>query len=210
MTKQPLDDELPEVQPFELELLPKAFQAYAEDCAELMQVPLEFIGVPLMAFAGSTIGRQAGVFPQRLTKWVEFPNFWGGLIGSPGLKKSAAIAAAGRPFRKLAERAQKEYEKERLYFEAKKDVLEVTAKIQKKKFEKKLEELFTHTDDPEIPEGPDLPTAYEPKLRRYSCAQVTQEALVDLLAVNPRGIPRGEGRACNALAAYRGEGAAER
>ena len=122
-----------------------------------MQVPLlEFIAAPLMVFAGSTIGRQAGIYPQRLTKWAEFPNFWGGLIGSPGLRKSAAIAAAGRPFRKLAERAQREYDQERFRFEASKDLLEVTVKIKRKKFEKKIAELYDHTEQPEIPEGPRL------------------------------------------------------
>lgn len=188
-SKQPLGDELPEVEPFELDLLPEAFKAYAEDCAELMQVPLEFIAAPLMLFAGSTIGRQVGIYPQRLTKWTEFPNFWGGLIGPPGLKKSAAIAAAGKPFRKLAEQAQRDYEAARFHFEAQKDVLEVTVKIKRKKFEKKLAELYDHTESPELP---DLPTFEgdkpEPKLRRYSCAQVTQEALVELMAANPRGI----------------------
>ena len=105
----PFDDELPEVAAFELDLLPVSFQAYAEDCAELLQVPVDFIAAPLMIFAGSTIGRQVGIHPQRFTGWTEFPNFCGGIVGSPGLRKSASISAAGKAFRKLADRAGEEF-----------------------------------------------------------------------------------------------------
>jgi Protein of unknown function (DUF3987) len=182
-------DELPPVEPFDIELLPKAFQPYAVDSAELMQVPLDFIGVPMMVFAGAAIGRQVGIHPQRKTNWVEYPNMWGGLVGSPGLRKSAAINAAGRPFRKLGEVAEAIYEAARARYEKSKEVLEISVKVKRKKYEQEVTKAYACTEDPELPDAPAIPKgSTPPQLTQYSTAQVTQEALLDLLIANPRGM----------------------
>jgi len=77
-----------------------------------MQVPLEFVAVPMIVAAASIIGRKVVIKPLQNDPWIVVPNLWGFLVAEPGSMKSPAIAEAMKPLEALAHKASKTHEKE--------------------------------------------------------------------------------------------------
>jgi putative DNA primase/helicase len=73
-----------------------------EDTADRMQVPIDFPAVTaVMALAG-VVNRRASIQPKHADQtWVVVPNLWGGIVASPGQKKSPAISAIMAPLRAI-------------------------------------------------------------------------------------------------------------
>ena len=83
---------LPSVKPFDAQMLPEVFRAYVKDQSELMQVPQDFIAVSLIVSAAAVLGNGWAIAPKALDEsWLVPPVLWGGLIGRPGVKKTAAM-----------------------------------------------------------------------------------------------------------------------
>ena len=93
---EPLPDPLPPVPTLDAALLPEPVRAWCQHIAASMQVPLEFVGVPVMVTLGAAIGRNAAVSMKQHGGWFEFPFLWGGVVGRPSSGKSPAIAPAMR------------------------------------------------------------------------------------------------------------------
>ena len=93
---EPLPDPLPPVPTLEAALLPQSVRAWCQHLAASLQVPLEFVGVPVMVTLGAAIGRSAAVSMKQHGGWFEFPFLWGGVVGRPSSGKSPAIAPAMR------------------------------------------------------------------------------------------------------------------
>jgi len=90
----PLPALVPHVQEFDLGVLSLIFREYVVDRAELMQVPPEYIAVPLMISLGATVGRAVSIQPKENdTSWRVVPNLWGAVVGDPGVMKSPAANA---------------------------------------------------------------------------------------------------------------------
>lgn len=93
---EPLPDPLPPVPTLDPALLPEPVRAWCQHIAAGLQVPLEFVGVPVMVTLGAAIGRSAAVSMKQHGGWFEFPFLWGGVVGRPSSGKSPAIAPAMR------------------------------------------------------------------------------------------------------------------
>lgn len=93
---EPLPDPLPPVPTLDAALLPEPVRAWCKSLATGLQVPLEFVGVPVMVTLGAAIGRSAAVSMKQHGGWLEFPFLWGGVVGRPSSGKSPAIAPAMR------------------------------------------------------------------------------------------------------------------
>lgn len=93
---EPLPDPLPPVPTLDAALLPEPVRAWCQHLAASLQVPLEFVGVPVMVTLGAVIGRSASVSMKQHGGWFEFPFLWGGVVGRPSSGKSPAIAPAMR------------------------------------------------------------------------------------------------------------------
>ena len=85
---QVIDKALPDVEPFDPNLLPSSLRERVVDVAERMQCPPDFPAVATMiAFAG-VVGRKIGIRPKRFDDWTVIPNLWGALIGRPSIMKT--------------------------------------------------------------------------------------------------------------------------
>jgi hypothetical protein len=70
----PLPDGLEPVAAFDFNLIPDKLRPWAEDIANTMQAPPDFVGVAIVTGLGAVIGRKLGIRPQENTLWTETAN----------------------------------------------------------------------------------------------------------------------------------------
>src|SRR5580704_18485361 len=58
---------------FPVRLLPPPFSTFIDDVADRMQVPSDFVGIPLLVSAGTMLGRGFRLAPKRHDDWTERP-----------------------------------------------------------------------------------------------------------------------------------------
>src|SRR5262249_42819060 len=95
--------------PFPLHLLPATVQKVAGDGAEILHCPPEFIALPLLTFAGSTIGRRYSLAVT--STWREPPILFASVVGEPGGKKTPALRIASTPLNTLQAESFQEADK---------------------------------------------------------------------------------------------------
>ena len=187
---QPLPSGLPDVQSFDLQLLPQSLQPWVSDISERMQCPADFVAAPAVVAAGSLIGRKVLMRPQARSDWAVSPNQWGLLVGRPGVMKSPAMGEALGPLKRLEGRAFEAFEKESKRHSAESKLSKMQAELAEKEARKALEktlkdgsvskdELLGMLSDDEV----DAPTP-----RRYSTNDSTAAALGELHIKNPNGL----------------------
>lgn len=71
---QPLNIDLPPVQPFKYSLLPSNIAPWVRDIAERRQCPPDFVAVAVMIALSSLIGRKLVIFPKAFDDWRVTPN----------------------------------------------------------------------------------------------------------------------------------------
>jgi Protein of unknown function (DUF3987)/Primase C terminal 1 (PriCT-1) len=179
---EPMQDELPPVQPFSEDLLPDSFRPLVGDVTERMQVPLDFPAAVIVLCLAGAVNRRAIMQPlANDTGWTKFPNLWGSIVADPGLKKSPVIQAVTRPLAQIQEgwwlehkEALKQYardkEEHRLKYAAWQEEY-------KRHFKKGTAPLGRPEDEPE-----------QPELRRLIGNDATFEALHQTMAANPAGV----------------------
>lgn len=94
-----VDDDL--VPAFPTDLIPPPFRGLIADVAYRMQVPADFVAVPLLVVVATAIGREFRVAPKMLDNWEDRACLWGMVIADVGAKKTPAMAEAMRPLNKL-------------------------------------------------------------------------------------------------------------
>lgn len=90
---------LPVVPVFPIDILPEPVRSYVETYAAALGVPPELVAVPLLVFAGATIGNRVRIrlkpgFEQR-------PILYAAVVAPPGSAKSPALDAARNPLDNL-------------------------------------------------------------------------------------------------------------
>jgi len=183
---QKLDNPLPDVQPFDPELLPFSLRARVVDIAERMQCPPDFPAVATMIALAGVLGRKIGIRPKRFDDWTVIPNLWGALIGRPSIMKTPPLKAALKPLDKLIEIATNDYSSQLSEFIKQKGILllrknVIEGKIKSamradKEYEKLAFELAT------------IESIAPPKRKRYVVNDCTVQALGQILSDNPNGI----------------------
>jgi hypothetical protein len=128
----------------------------------------------MICAAGAIVGNRVGICPKEFDdSWVEHPALWGGIVGSPGSKKSPAISEAFRPSRHLEEQAHKKFQAEyATYAPLKKQYDANVALIKKGK----------------TSVGPFPTEPIAPKAERFLVQDTTYEALSIVLQDNPHGV----------------------
>lgn len=172
----PLPNGLPPVLPFDQAMLPVQLQAWVGDIAERMQAPAEFIAVTAMVAAGSVIGRKVAIRPQRNTDWSEVPNFWGCIIGRPGVMKSPAMKQALAPLYKLEGEAREEHAAQLAQFEGFEVEREIRADARKAALKFRLKDN-PNADVSDLAATPEQ----EPKAKRYIVNDGGYQALSEVL-----------------------------
>ena len=178
---KPLPDGLAAVPAFDMAFLPANVAPWVADIAERMQCPPDFVAVPAMVALGAALGRKIGVRPQRRTDWIEVGNFWGCIVGRPGMMKSPAMSEALKPLHRLDAVAREEHA-EALRAHAGRLELHRLALDEAKASARKALRAggAARPIDVEEPE--------QPKARRYVVNDTTYEALGEILADNPNGV----------------------
>jgi hypothetical protein len=158
-----------------------------EDIAELMQCPPDFLAVAVITILGSLVGRKIGIKPKQFDDWLVVPNFWGCVVGRPGLMKSPALEKALVPLRRLVAEADKKFAAEMEENEVNALLSSHDAKIANSKIGlllKKGKKKAALTEAKAIVNK----KADVPVCRRYETNDPTIEKLGVLLAQNPNGL----------------------
>lgn len=179
----PLPDALPQVAPFDAELLPEALRGWVADIADRMQCPPDFTAVGAVTALSSLIGARAVVTPKAKDDWQVVPNLWGLIVGRPGVMKSPALGQVLKPLYRLETNEREQWQTTHEAWELDCKVAELAAKANEKqagnlaaKDPAKARALLQPADTPA-----------EPQARRYVVNDATVEKLGELLEVNPWG-----------------------
>jgi hypothetical protein len=181
----PLPSTLLPVESFDFDLLPNKLRARCADVSERMQCPADFVGVSLMAAAGSMIGRKVGIRPKDRDDWTVIANQWALLIGRPGILKSPAMEEALRPLKRLSVRAETEFKTAQANYQATAKVAKLRADVAHKEAAKQLakDALADVSSLLKI-----VPQEEEPTLKRYIANDTNVASLGVLLQQNPNGL----------------------
>ena len=151
VTPKAINHTLPPVTSITKNMLPEPLYNYSMNSAERLNVPLEFVAVPLLVALGSVIGTKVAIMPKRLDDWDIVPNLWGAIIGQPSSKKSPSIAAAMKPIDNLASQARAAHELAKQEHETQKLINDSKAKADDDALKKMAKQLATQTDDTDEP-----------------------------------------------------------
>lgn len=180
----PLPDALPDVAPFDAELLPEALRGWVADIAYRMQCPPDFTAVGAVVALSSLIGARAVVAPKARDDWRVVPNLWGLIVGRPGVMKSPALGEVLKPLHRLEATEREQWKAVHDEWAMDTKVAELAAKENERQAGK-----FAAKDPAKartLLESVDTPT--EPQARRYMVNDATVEALQEVLMVNPWGV----------------------
>lgn len=180
---EPVQSELPPVQPFSEDLLPDSLRPLVADVAERMQVPMDYPAVLMALCLAGAVNRRAAIQPKAHdTGWVVVPNLWGGIIAPPGYLKSPVIQMATRPLNLIQTEWRREHEEALEQYAREKEQYELRHAAWKEQYK-----AASKTGNKTAPDRPgDEPGG--PKLRRLIVNDATFEALHQTMSENPAGI----------------------
>jgi len=177
----PLPTELLPVESFDTACLPRAFTAYAEDIADSMQCPIEYVAVGLMASLGGVVGNSVTIYPKQNGSWKVAPNLWGGLIGRPSAMKSPAMAASMRGVANLVDKARQEFSSASAEYE----LSQMVCAAKKDDLKREIKEAVKKGDSLDGITMPDAPET--PEEKRYITNAGSVERIIKMLEQNPAG-----------------------
>ena len=182
---QPLPAGLPDVLPFDFDLLPAALHQWIKDITDRMQCPPDYCAAPAIIMAGMLIGRKVAIRPKRHDDWTVVPNLYGVIVGRPGAMKSPPMKEVLKPLQRLEIEAKEKYQKDLLEHETAKLVGEAKKKVQKDQLKKAVEE---GGDAQAIAKKMVRSDPTAPVRRRYIVNNSTVEKLGVILAENTNGV----------------------
>ena len=97
-----------EAPPFPVGALPEPVRAFVEEGTAALDVPPEFIAVPLLAFAGGTMGKRYCIELKR--GYRQWPILYAAVVGAPGSGKSPAADLAHQSVDRLQREAWRTYQ----------------------------------------------------------------------------------------------------
>jgi Protein of unknown function (DUF3987) len=179
---EPLADELPDVAPFDLELMPESLRPMVKDAAERMQVPLDFPAMAAIATLAGVTNRRALIQPKRNdSTWIVVPNLWGGIIAPPGMLKSPVISCMTQPARAIEVEWRKADDGAEQSYQEALELREEEIKAWRAKFQAAAKRNHERPAKP-------ASTIERPLLRRLITSDATFESLHQVLSQNPAGL----------------------
>ncbi|CAG9194533.1 conserved hypothetical protein [Paraburkholderia tropica] len=180
---EPLPDSLRPVEPFNMALLPESLRPWAQDIANRVQCPPDFIGATIIGALGIAIGRRVGVRPKLRDDWTEYANQWVCIVGRPGVMKSPAMSAVLAPVKRLDMEASQRFDDELALHESESKI----HKMRQDAADKKAMAALKKNPDAAITQYESEPLE-PPKLTRYLVNDATVEKLGEICADNPQGV----------------------
>jgi len=161
-------------QRFPLEALPPLVRRFTEEASRALGCDPTYVALPLLSALGSAIGNSRRIELKR--GWCEPPILWTAIIGDSGSMKTPAFKCALAAFREIQQAAYRRHELEMHEWQIEKRAYDVAFKAWKSS-------SADGTSATTPPEEPPRPVA-----DRYQVMDTTVEALVPILASNPRGV----------------------
>jgi hypothetical protein len=163
--------------------LPGPLGEFAASQAFDLQVPLDYIGIPLLIAAATAIGKEFRIAPKAHAGWTERACLWGGIVGYVGDGKTPSFNAALGPIWALQAKFRDEFQEVLKAWQTKVRL----AKIINKQWERDVANAVKKgLPTPELPAAAASPQ--KPVPRQLVTNDVTQEKLAELMHHNPRGI----------------------
>jgi Protein of unknown function (DUF3987) len=173
---------LPPVPAFDPRLLPESLLPIVQDTADRMQVPIDFPAVAAVMCLAGVVNRRAAIQPKRAdASWLVIPNLWGGIVASPGQKKSPAISAITAPLRAIESGWRQEQEAAMAEYELQAEEAELVKSAWRDGVKRAAKGKGPRPERPTF-------AAQPPTARRLLTSDGTFEALHALLAQNAAGI----------------------
>ncbi len=189
-TPLPVKDELPPVEPMRAEMMPEPFRAWVAEAADRMQVPADFLIVPLVAVCASVIGTSCCIRPKQQDDWSVVPNLWGGIVGPPSMMKTPALnEAVNKTLGRLEAAAGKAYQEALAEYEVKVMIADAEQSKLKEEIKKTVKAgQDTGRSTAELAGELRRNRPERPAERRYKTNDSSIEKIVELLRDNPRGL----------------------
>ncbi|WP_168188921.1 DUF3987 domain-containing protein [Thiomicrorhabdus sediminis] len=187
----PLVVDLPDVRPFEFDLLPSSLEPWLKDIQARMQCPADFLAVGAMVAIAGLIGRKVGIYPKQFDDWLVIPNLWGAMIGRPSIMKTPALSEVMKPIHRLAKLAEEEYQQILVDHEVDNIALEAEKKVAEdaiKKAAKSSDPLKMEVAKNNYRLVLEAESNSTPTEKRYIVNDATVEALGIKLNENPNGV----------------------
>ena len=163
--------------------LPGVLGEFAAQQAYDLQVPPDFISIPLLIAAATAIGKEFRMAPKAFATWTERACLWGGIIGYVGDGKTPSFNAAFSPIWTLQAKFRDEFQENFDAYESKARLAKLVDKQWQKDVAKALAKGEPAPERPEAAQAPEKPIP-----RQFASNDVTQEKLVELMRDNPRGL----------------------
>jgi hypothetical protein len=178
----PLGDDLPAVESFRPDFLPKSFLPLIEDTSERMQVPMDYAAANVIVALAASVGRRATMQPKMEdTSWLVVPNLWGGVIAPPGYLKSPVQRLMTRPLTNIEEVWRQQYDAEAEAYA----LVRRESKLAWEAWDEQVKQaLKKGTPKPDPPGKNQDP----PIQKRLLLASATFEKLHEILKDNPSGV----------------------
>ena len=185
-----LPDPLPEVLPYDSDLLPAIVGDAVADVSHRMQCPPDYVACALLVAMGAVVGNRIGIRPKQNDSWLVVANLWGCIIGRPSMKKSPSASFAENLVRSIEDRDRNrvepmiaDWKRDELLSEAKKAALKTSLKESVKK-----NQDDNHEHKKLAMELVSLESLQAPTSRRIITTDSTIEKLVELLNTHPLGM----------------------
>jgi Protein of unknown function (DUF3987) len=173
---------LPPVPEFDPRLLPESLLPIVLDTADRMQVPIDFPAVAAVMCLAGAVNRRAAIQPKCAdASWVVIPNLWGGIVASPGQKKSPAISAITAPLRAIESDWRREQQAAMEEYELQAEEAELVKSAWRDCVKRAAKGKGPRPERPTF-------ALQAPTARRLLTSDGTFEALHALLAHNPAGV----------------------
>lgn len=203
---EPIEPALHPVVTFPDEIIPKPFKAWVKDTSYRIQVPVDYLAVPLMIICGALIGVSCSIRPKAKDDWQVVPNLWGGVVGKPGTMKSPALNETISFVARLEAEANELFKTEITAYEAEKAAQKAEIEALKAEMNKAARGKSSRRMDELKKEYLALEPPPPPIWKRYKTNDSTVEKLAELLQENPRGLLLFRDELIGLLASWEREG----
>lgn len=171
------DSKLPKITK---DMLPSQIGNWVADVCERIESPLEVGVVNALSLIGNLIGNRVAIKPkQNDYNYLEYPNIWGMVIGSPSMKKTPVFAEISKSVNRIQANESKQYNEDMKQYNE--DINIYT--IRKKEFDK---EIKNSKEDDVIKFTMELPT--RPRRVLHFTQDATIEAIARVIDENPKGL----------------------
>jgi putative DNA primase/helicase len=168
---EPLDEHLPPVEAFPLQLLPKMIAAYVKDVADRMTCPLDFAAIAAVVALATAIGSRICCRPYANGTWLVPAGAWGMVVAAPSAVKTPPLSEMLRPLQAMDKQAADQYARDLVTYDIDKAIYDNAVKAAVK--------AGNNT--------PGVAPPIEPTMTRYMVNDSTYEMLVAIAKANPQG-----------------------